>query len=124
MWPAFFQNGDFHGATDDRLETQKADFAAHLAQRCALCQGGFSPRGTVCDLPPCNPRDTESRHGSTSRHPHRLPFHQDDARHLGERYEIAGHMDKPDPAPMVPAGAAGDVQALVTHRQRRRSAMR
>jgi lactate dehydrogenase-like 2-hydroxyacid dehydrogenase len=32
---------------------------------------------------------------------------------LAERYEIAGHMDKPQPA-LVPAGTAARVQALVT----------
>jgi lactate dehydrogenase-like 2-hydroxyacid dehydrogenase len=32
---------------------------------------------------------------------------------LAERYEIAGHMDKPTPA-HIPAGVAGDVQAIVS----------
>jgi lactate dehydrogenase-like 2-hydroxyacid dehydrogenase len=32
---------------------------------------------------------------------------------FGERYEIAGHMDKPDPA-QIPAGTAARIQALVT----------
>ena len=32
---------------------------------------------------------------------------------LSESYEIAGHMDKPDPA-LVPAAAQPHVQALVT----------
>jgi lactate dehydrogenase-like 2-hydroxyacid dehydrogenase len=32
---------------------------------------------------------------------------------LAERYEIAGHMDKPTPA-HIPPGAAGDVQAIVS----------
>jgi len=32
---------------------------------------------------------------------------------LSERYEIAGHMDKPTPA-HIPAGVAGDVQAIVS----------
>ena len=60
---------------------RKAGRAAHLAQRAVLCQGGFSPRGWRHTRRFTTPSAASyCGHGSASRHPHRLPLHQDHAR--------------------------------------------
>jgi hypothetical protein len=111
MWPAFFQNGDFRGSTD-RLETQKADFAGHLAQRPLACQGAFSPRGRRA-FTGGGPRVILKNMAQRPVILTGFHFTKTTLATLSESYEIAGHMDKPDPA-LVPAAAQPHVQALVT----------
>ena len=116
--PAFFENGDFHGALD-RLETQKAAVRRTLHSVPLLCQGAFSPRGrgTIYGQRPA--RDTDQTWPSVpSSSPASISPRRRSPR-FSESYEIAGHMDKPDPA-LVPPAAQPHVQAMVTHRQRRR----